>query len=82
MALWGDRFGGADVGFDSDFFGHERLRVEMKLTVILSQSAQQQINQQILRLEVGHTAATSASMSCGCVKSSRKRLTKRCKRSR
>ena len=33
VALWRDGLWGADVGFDSDFFGHEGLRVEMKLTL-------------------------------------------------
>ena len=28
VAVRGNRLGGADVGFDSDFFGHGRLRVK------------------------------------------------------
>ena len=44
VTFWWDGLRGADVGFDSDFFGHEGLRVEMELALILSQSAQRQIN--------------------------------------
>jgi hypothetical protein len=29
VALWRDWLGGADVGFDSDFLGHGRLRLKM-----------------------------------------------------
>ena len=31
-ALWRDGLGGADVGFDSDFFGHEGLQMKNRLT--------------------------------------------------
>jgi hypothetical protein len=31
-AVWRDGLGGADVGFDSDFLGHDGLRVEMGKT--------------------------------------------------
>ena len=50
VSFWWDGLGGADVGFDSDFLGHDGLRVRKGKPDILSQSAQRQIYKQILRL--------------------------------